>query len=341
MNQCNCENSAGKIESVAPEQPLDYVIGVDGGGSRCEAILVDSNGVIVAWGKGGPLNPFRVPVEQQRASLNEALFGFKTYLDRSHRVVALCLGLAGADTPEVQERVQGEISKLGLAERIIVVHDSEISFITAVGEPTGIVVIAGTGSVAFGVGEDGARCTVGGWGFLIGDEGSGQLLGRAGLNAATRAFDGRGAPTTLVAAAQRFYQLNDFHDIIEVLYGGTTDEGHRQVAAFAPEVVSAALEGDQVARSIICKVGAELGLMVVAVAKKLGLTNTRFKVGLTGSVFKAGDLLMVSLRKVVYECCPRAELSVSNLSPAIGAAQLALKAIGNTARIKTNNLFQK
>ena len=305
-----------------------YVIGVDGGGTKTEAVLVDDRGRVLSWGAGGPSNPNRVSPEELLVSLQEAIGGALSRKDNSSRrsIAAVCIGMAGSTGN--QGLIRQAAAKLGIGKRVIVVSDTVIAFWGAIAKAFGVVVIAGTGSCAYGVGPQGDTVKAGGWGYLIGDEGSGYDIGRAGITAALRAGDGRGPSTSLVERLLLFLHLKTVDKVIPEVYQPSNDDSKTCISDFAPLVVQAAREGDAVSQGILRCAGCELGLSAVAVARQLDLLDREFELGLVGGVFKAGDLITASLHDVVLKAAPQARIFVSHRPPALGAARMALQAIG-------------
>jgi len=314
-----------------------YVIGVDGGGTKTEAVLVDGCGRVVSWGTGSPSNPNRVSPEDVLVSLREAIGQALSRTENVSRpaIAAACLGLAGGTGN--QELIRQAAARLGIGEQIIVVSDVVIAFWGAITKGFGVVVVAGTGSCAYGVGLQGQTARAGGWGYLAGDEGSGYDVGRAGMRAALRAYDGRGPSTTLVGRLLEFFHVETVSRVIPALYHPADGDSKTFVSAFAPLVVQAALEGDTVSQEILQDAGRELGLSAVAVARQLGLCDREFELGLVGGVFQAGDLIIAPLRDLVLQVAPKANVFISHRPPALGAARLALRAIGKDVPVLASN----
>ena len=339
------------------------VVGVDGGGTKTEAVLVNEQGQVLGWGTGPPANPNRVSPEELLASLHEAIGQAMSGHDGVSREAILaqapvsgtppaaasreailaqvpvsgtppaaaCFGLAGATGN--QELVQEVAAKLGIGEKVVVVSDVVIAFWSAITQAFGVVVAAGTGSCAYGVGPQGEPARAGGWGYLVGDEGSGYDVGRAGIAAALRAFDGRGPATTLVERLVQCFHLDTVSQAVPAIYHPSGGDSKARISDFAPVVVQAALEGDAVSQEILRHAGHELGLSAAAVARQLALCDREFELGLVGGVFKVGDLITGPLRDVVLQAAPQARVFVSPRPPALGAARLAWWAVGREVAV--------
>jgi len=310
-----------------------YVIGVDGGGTKTQAVLAGADGRVLSWGTGGPANLNRVPLQQVRASLREAITG-ALGADAgvpARAVGAVCLGIAGSTGSE--DVIRAAISDLGLEAHVSVVSDVVIAFWAAIHGSFGALVIAGTGSCAYGVSTARATTAVGGWGYLLGDEGSAYDIGRRGMMAALRAADGRDEPTALLEELLQSLQVDTPRAVVPRIYqaaaGTTTDH----IAGFAPVVATVAAAGDRVARSILHSAGNELGLMAMAVIDALSLRELEFDLALSGGVFKAGPLVTKHLASRVLAAAPGARIFVSERPPALGAARLALRDVGKDIEI--------
>lgn len=302
-----------------------YVIGVDAGGTKTQAVLTDQNENILAWGKGGPANPTRISLERMRASLTQAIT--EVIGGRELPIDAICLGVAGGGKKEYQALITEIVAELGIDGQIIVVSDVVVAFWSAIPNGCGVIAIAGTGSSAYGVDGQGNAVTSGGWGYLVGDEGSAFDIGRSGMAAALRAYEGRGPATILQERILSYLNLTAIEEIRYAVYRSADSDNKTAISNFAPLVAQAADEGDAVSQHILRRAGSEIGLNIVSVAQRLGLCNQVFETGLIGGVFKAGDLVINSLRDVVLKTASKAEIFVSNTPPALGAARLALRAL--------------
>ncbi|NPV07721.1 MAG: ATPase [Anaerolineae bacterium] len=303
-----------------------YVIGVDGGGTKTRAVLADAHGRAITWGDGGPSNPTRVPAEQMRASLHQAIAGALGSAGVPlSSVAAICLGMAGSMGSE--EVIRAAVADLVQGRPVSVVSDVVVAFWAAIRGDFGVVIISGTGSCAYGVGPDGRTAYSGGWGYLLGDEGSGFDIGRRGIAAALRASDGRGRPTVLLERLLEYFEVDTAREVVAPIYRPASGTPQSQIAGFAPVVVAAAEAGDEVARRILHRAGRELALMGTAVASSLGLGEREFDLALSGSVFTAGALITEPLAGVVRAGMPGAQVYVSEKPPALGAARLALRAL--------------
>jgi N-acetylglucosamine kinase-like BadF-type ATPase len=179
---------------------------------------------------------------------------------------ALCAGLAGVGNPVEREIVEATLLRSRVAERVLVLSDGEIALAGAFHGGPGILVIAGTGSVAYGHAEDGRAARCGGWGMVLGDEGGGYQLGRAGLRAALFSVDGRGPKTQLLPALLEVLGLA----VPEAIPSWVARADKSEVAFLAVHVLRVALKGDAVAREIMLEAALDLAAHVDALIERLG-----------------------------------------------------------------------
>ncbi|MHB9301873.1 BadF/BadG/BcrA/BcrD ATPase family protein [Thermofilum pendens] len=229
------------------------------------------------------------------------------------------LGLAGMDT-ERDFRVFGERGAPRVAaRRVYVRHDAEVALVGAtLGEP-GVIVIAGTGSVAGARNRRGDYARCGGWGYLLGDEGSAYWIAREALRAVLWAFDGRGPPTELTGAVLGALGLSSPEDLVPKVYAEGV--GVRELARLAPLVTEAARRGDAVARRIVEEAAYHLALHVVTLVRRLGMEEP-VKVALVGGVFRAGEVVTEPLRRHLEKHF-KVELVEPKFPPAVGALLLS------------------
>jgi N-acetylglucosamine kinase-like BadF-type ATPase len=209
--------------------------------------------------------------------------------------------------------------------RLRIVSDAKVALAGATGLRPGVVVISGTGSIAFGLNEEGETTRAGGWGWRLGDEGSGYDIGQKALIASLRDFDGRGPPTSLSEKVKTALGLGDLGELVDRVYNG--DMGSREVAALVHLVREAAGEGDEVATSIMEEAGEELGIAASAVIRRLGLGG-RFPVALNYGIVNCGGALRASLERTVRRGSPECEFIELRFPPQVGAALLALEELG-------------
>jgi N-acetylglucosamine kinase-like BadF-type ATPase len=217
----------------------------------------------------------------------------------------------------------------------IVVNDVVGAWATATAGRPGVGVISGTGSNVFGVGPRGETWRAGGWGHVLGDEGSGYWLGVQSIAAALRDRDGSGAPTALSEAAIEFFGVATLEELASLVYSKPLTKG--ELAAFAIETSIFAEQGDAVALELYQRGAASLAAQAHAVIDATRLDG-HFPVGLIGSAFKAGPVFVEPLRLAIAERAPGARVSVVALAPVGGALLLALDSCGTPDAIDAEQL---
>ncbi len=308
---------------------MTIALGVDGGATKTEAILIDDAGRVLGRGLGGPSNYNAVGIEATQRHIGEAASAARRMADLDPSAVdGAFLGLAAivsaADRALIHQT--GVALELAAPERIGVDHDCRIALAGGLSGRPGIVQIAGTGSSTFGINAAGEGWRVGGWGQLISDEGSGYWLGVQAMRGAVCAYDGRIESTLLYDAVMDALHLTDINDIMPRIYvqGLAKDE----IAGLAPLVLDAARRGDGAAQAIIQEGAEQLAQCVEAAAKRLGMTDEHLEIALVGGLFQAGEIMVQPFRAAVGKRLASFELIPAELPPAVGAAILALQAAG-------------
>lgn len=305
------------------QKSLNIYLGVDGGGTKTQAILFDEEKTVVGEGFAGASNPLRVGVETAVANIYQATVAACDAANKSRGdIVSATCGLAGVRRLDLRQRIRERLAEKLEIKLVEVVTDAEIAlFGTTLGK-AGVVLIAGTGSICYGKNEAGETAIAGGWGPLAGDEGGGASIARRGLQAIAKASDGRGQSTKLSQAGVKYFRTSTPENLLVAIYSPQMDNA--KIAGFARFVVETAQDGDPVALEILKEAGLELGLAVNAVVGKLQLKNKKIPIGQVGSIFGAGNLITDSLLETVHRFAPKAYLADPILQPASAAAQMAL-----------------
>ena len=307
---------------------MKHYIGVDGGGSKTAALVIDETQKPLGRGLAGASNHLRVGIETATRNIERAVNIALVEAGIAIRNIdyAYC-GIAGADHPAHHQRVVDSLRIFFPGGNFIVDTDARIALTGAVGFGSGIVVISGTGSVAFGRNSAGDEARAGGWGPTIGDEGSGYAIARDGLSAIVRAHDGRGRKTKMTEMLCYDYDMCSPEDLPRFVYATTTHAD--DIARYGKLVIQAALQGDEVANEILERAGRELGECVMAVTRRLNLTEVEFPIAYVGGAFNAGDLLLGPMRSVLGRDAPGASLIQPSKTPVEGAAMMAIRAAEN------------
>lgn len=306
-------------------------IGVDGGGSHTRAVVAGEDLVPKGRGSAGPANAATRPLPHVVAAVAEAVADAALAAGiEAGKAAGIACGLAGIEASGIAARLTEALEERYGRGKVLVTHDARIALAGAVAGPVdgaGIVLVAGTGAIAFGRGTDGTEARAGGWGPVIGDEGSGYAIAREGLAAVVRDLDGRGGHTKMRDILFASEKVTSPDELLHRIY--RTNGGPSDVAAYFPLVMSAAREGDVEALRILTEAGNELSLATVTVIRKLRLETEAFDVATVGGVFSAGDLILRPLREKVLAVAPRARLHLPVYPPEIGAIRLALARAGS------------
>jgi N-acetylglucosamine kinase len=307
---------------------MTYFLGVDGGASKTAALVTDEQGNERGRGLAGGSNYLRLGIETATRNIERAVNMALVESGLAIREVeyAYC-GIAGSDHPDHHERVVESLRTFFPRGNFIVDTDARVALTGAIGFGSGVVIIAGTGSVAFGRNDAGDECRAGGWGPTLGDEGSGYGIARDGLVAVLRAHDGRGEQTTMTDLLCRDNGMCDPADLPKFVYAATTHAD--DIARYGKLVMEAAAGGDAVAIEILDRAGHELAECVLAVVRRLNITNEKFPVAHVGGAFHAGEPLIAPLRAEILREAPHAELIKPLHTPVEGAAMMAIRTAVN------------
>lgn len=301
------------------------LVGIDAGGTHTRAVLAHTDGDLVAHATGGPGNFQRLGA-QSLAQLCADLVGqLLTGRSSATRPVALCAGVAGAGRPAEQAELAQRLTAAGLACQVQVVSDARAALEGAHGGGAGIVAIAGTGSIVIGRNRAGEVARAGGWGPVLGDEGSAHGLVLGGVRAVLRARDGWGPATALASTLQTALGLHDWDEVVGAVYGGRL--GRDRLAAACPAVFEAARAGDPVATEILEDGARCLGQQAAAVARQLGLRGV-VDVACNGGVFQELDYLWTPLHTAAAGARVALRQRTARLPALYGALLLAATTAG-------------
>jgi len=297
------------------------VLGIDGGGTKTRCLAADEHGRILGEGLGGPSNYQVVGAETAAANVRLAAQQALQAAGGSwDQVSAICAGLAGVGRPEDLAIME---SALDLS-RLILLTDGRVAVAGALKGQPGVVVISGTGSIAYGVDAAGRTVRAGGWGWILGDEGSGFAIGRDAAVAALAALDGTGPATALGRLISQEWQLERLEQLVRRVYGDLP-KARLDLAALVPVVIGAASQGDEVAVSILAKAGHDLAGLAAAALRRLSLPDDApALVAVTGGVLTGCAFVRDAFASALAVRAPEAVLAESGESPAEGAVRLAL-----------------
>ncbi|MCA0376488.1 MAG: hypothetical protein LCH84_12610 [Gemmatimonadetes bacterium] len=312
--------------TAGPLDPMPLVVGVDGGGSRTRVVLADATGAVLARVEGGAsaLKPGQEPVAADviKALIQEALAA----ADRSDTRPAVCVvGVAGAGQERAAQALWSALAQRRVADDVSVQADATIAMDDAFGDSAGVLLIAGTGSVAFSRAPDGRLERCGGWGPNIGDEGSAAWLGRRALSVVTAAHDGREPETALTGALLTALELEHMDDLIPWAAAATPGA----LAQLAPVVSQVAATGDLRANALLSFCVEELSLHVRTLARRC-FTDERASVpvAFAGGLLSRGSLVRKRLEQRLRTAVPGAVIRADDVDAARGAVRRARRLLG-------------
>ena len=300
-----------------PDRPSALLLGADAGGSHSTVvvgsptkILGRADGPGAAMRPGGAAKSAAVLAETARRAAVQA----RVDLPVERAVV----GAAGAGRAQEQAELAAALVEAGVARRVRVLGDGEVALATAFGARPGILVNAGTGSIAYARDPAGELHRAGGYGWQLADEGGGYWLGRRALDVAARSHDGRGEGSTLLARLLGALGLQHFDDLVR--WSATATPA--QMAALAPHVVNAAREGEAVARQAVDDAARELVELVSVLARHFPGTGP-VAVALAGGLLLPQSPLTAAFRERLGATLKRARLVPDKIDSAVGALRLA------------------
>ena len=299
-----------------------HVLGIDAGGTKTVCLLANDRGEVLAQTRASGAN-LQVMGEFGVEKILHRVMD-ETLGDRDIKLEAICLGIAGVDRPRDAQTIKDVMRRIGQKTRTVVVNDALVALVAGAGEQAGVVVVAGTGSIAYGHDAEGRAARAGGWGYLLGDEGGGFWIGRAALSAVVRQFDQRGPVTLLTDLVLAHMQLSTPAEVIHAIY----DRGlQRHAITGLAGVVQRAMEaGDAVAGEILDRAATELAAAASSVVTRLGMRGDVFPTVLAGGMFKGIPSLVTAVTTRLAEVAPRSEVRRLEIEPANGAVTLALSA---------------
>jgi glucosamine kinase len=296
-----------------------YFLGIDGGGTKTTCVLGDENTVLASATVGGS-NIVRLGRREARVALEKGVRKVcREAAIKPSQIASICGGIAGAERDEIRQQLAGILAKVSPAPTQVV-GDMVIAHEAALAGAPGIVVVAGTGSIAFGRHPSGRTARAGGWGYAISDEGSGHWIGVQALAAVTQARDA-GSYTKMSDRILTQWGVSSYDDLI----CRANSDPLQDFAALLSVVVSAAQAGDSYAHDILTRAGVELAGLAKLIFRKLWNAGEEVNVALTGGVFQNSVEVRASFRRELHSSVPHARVALSINSAAEGALALARK----------------
>ena len=299
-------------------------VGVDGGGTHTRVLIVDEQGaeLATAEGPGSAIQPGAT--SRSPHTIRDAVLKARAeFTDRPIR--SLCIGVAGAGRDEERDTLQAALETDRIAGTVVVLTDAEIAIEDAFGAGPGVLLSAGTGSIAYGKGPTGVMARCGGWGPVIGDEGSGAWIGRRALGIATASYDGREPESSLGDAIRSTLGLESMEQLIPWAAAASPADFGR----LAPVVLEVAATGDLRANSLVTLAVEELALHVRTLARKLfSDERAAFRLAMHGGLLAPKSLLRRRLEQRLKSIAPGATVLTDRVVPERGAAKFAMREAG-------------
>lgn len=310
---------------------MPFFIGVDGGGTKTEAVCCDQSGNTLFTLTGPSTNPRSLGFPQAVSNLSELLTDLLSRKElASSYCGGVCVGLAGAAMAEEQIPFRDTVEKLFTSSStpvpITITNDAEIALMATLSRPYGLIAISGTGSIIYGITAAGQRYRVGGWGHLLGDEGSGYAIGVQTLKTVMNSYDGLEPATALTSMLLDAYHWESIIELRSYIYQDHIRKN--DIAEFARYCIHAAEQGDPAALAILKKQASSLAQQCATLISK----DTQFaeeQLVAAGSIFKHSGLFFQLFQEELRAAWPLVTLHLSRQTPAYGAAKLAITLYGD------------
>ena len=296
-----------------------YIIGIDGGGTGTVGILTTETGRCLAQVKSGPSN-YHVVGEAKTQTVLKSVVGElceKAGIPSANSI-HFCLGMAGLGRAEDKKVIGRICDELSISENRILTHDAHIALVGGTEKHHGVIVISGTGAIVYGINADGKEARASGWGYLLGDEGSGYDIAIKGLRAIARAADSRDRPTELTNRILNALELNEPGDLIRWVHAASRDA----IAQLSKIVFDTARTTDRTAEQIVNAAAEELVCAANSVVKQLEFVGA-FDIVLSGGNLLHQPMFAEKLRQQFARIAPNASVHLPIHDPAYGAVLLA------------------
>jgi len=302
-----------------------YVLGIDGGGTKTTAFVADENGSVYMQAISGGSNPNTLSKKEFEIVLSGLLLQLKIQNDVIYNQISVCFaGMAGVGESGLDAEVVRILDKyLHPTTKIIVKNDAFNALYSGTLGEVGIVQIAGTGAITFGINEAEKMVRSGGWGYLFDDEGSGFHLGNEALRAVFKEYDRRGPATSLTPKILKYFQVDAVPDIIGKVYG--KEHSRSVIAPLAPLVVEAAEASDEVAEWIVQHASEQMMISIQTCHNELFESNNPTNIVLTGGVMTSSELFIQHFKTLASVTLPKVKFQRAQVPPVGGAIVGGLK----------------
>ncbi|ANY74298.1 N-acetylglucosamine kinase [Paenibacillus ihbetae] len=308
---------------------MEIFIGVDGGGTKTEAAAINASGQVISRFTGGSTNPYIVTFDGAMKELQAVIEGLMEPFNLSSASCSsICLGMSGVSSDEERQRVrqylESHFLERQLSPHIYMRSEAEISLMAVLERQYGILIISGTGSNTYGITKSGSIHRVGGWGHILGDEGSGYQIGLQTLKSVIKSHERILPPTRMSSLILKTYPLSHIADLKSYIYQPAITK--QNIASFARCCIEAAEAGDHVALDILRSQADELAETTSALIMQHHEFATSDVVCI-GSIFKHSRVFREAYRAAIRERYPRLQFpeAAHDRTPAHGAAMLAYR----------------
>ena len=297
---------------------MNYIIGIDGGGTKTIGQLTTIDGEKIANIIEGPSNYHVVGIETTHQVLNNIIESLTSKIDDRNNNLVICIGMAGLGREDDKKIINEICDKIKTTTHRILTHDAHIALIGGIGKHEGIIVISGTGSIVYGIDSHGVEIRAGGWGYLIGDEGSGYDIAIKGLQAIAKASDNRQPSTILTELFLTELNLDDPKQLIQWVHAADRDV----IAQLSRTVFEGMKNGDRTAIAIIETATDELVCAIETVIKQASFKDT-INIVLNGGNLIHQPLFSENLKNKIYEKMNNISVMYPKSDPVNGAILLA------------------
>lgn len=307
-----------------------FYAGIDAGGTSCKCIIIDEKNDVLARVKTGPANYQLVGIDNAVKEIHQVV---KKACNKAGiaGVDILGIGMAGAGSDEDRKIIMAKLLPIKRAKKIYLTHDAHIAVLGAHNGKAGIVLIAGTGSIVYGLTENMQTIRAGGWGPILGDEGSGFWIGLKALKYIIKAKEGRIGKTSLVEPVLNYLNIDSLRELIPFIHQGNLPR--KKIAAIAPLVIEEMIKGDQIARKIIDRGLNELALTIKVLSDRMD--SGRNKIAVTGGLFTNKHIYKI-FSVIMYDKYSL-EVNHPEYQPVFGAVLYGLLKAGQNLFITMNN----
>ncbi len=290
-----------------------YLLGVDGGGTRSTAVIADASGHVLARSIGETINYYSIGMERAQANFRRIVADLPNrYISRIDQT---CIGMSALDHHATAEEAKEFTKDILPSGSVQMISDSYIALMALTRGKPGIIVISGTGSVALAQTADNRMVSVGGWGHLLGDQGSAYDIALNGIRAAIQSYERFIEESELTGRLKRYFAIHQMHELTERFYHPVMER--HLVAGFASEVSACAEDQDTVAKRIIDEAVRVLARHAEVLIERWGLQSSI--VGVSGGLFQNNPYVFESFKERLLQQYPRLTVTFPAVPPEIGA----------------------